>query len=377
MAKATTPDFINPKVNPKMVQPGYTKKLQTTLFINNKNYDTFYDSQKGYYYNDANGKKQFINDKDLIKSLSKNNPVCIKYDAPSTKSTASTQQQTTETKSVPTYNPDNGNGGGYAATVQAQVPEVNKIDWQNKSIDEMASILGIENYKMADILSLYNAATNKKFDELDTQVKRAQSENLRALEGNYEQYLNQLREGRANAVSNGITKGAAAAAQLANMIVNAQTVSDGQQTYYDTLYDIAQQRGTALEENAVTAYKDRQAIEQYLGSLRGTYEANSVNELAARLGATSQVEAARLQADATTKAAGINAAATRAAATAQSDKMMQYYIDLNGGDYSKALPQYLNATARADILNSANNALNGGHITTNTYNDILSRYHYN
>lgn len=276
----------------------------------------------------------------------------------------------------------NNNGGGstgtsQTATVQAQLPEVNKIDWQNKSIDEMASILGIENYKMADILSLYNAATNKKFDELDTQVKRAQSENLRALEGNYEQYLNQLREGRANAVSNGITKGAAAAAQLANMIVNAQTVSDGQQTYYDTLYDIAQQRGTALEENAVTAYKDRQAIEQYLGSLRGTYEANSVNELAARLGATSQVEAARLQADATTKAAGINAAATKAAATAQSDRMMQYYIDLNGGDYSKALPQYLNATARADILNSANNALNGGHITTNTYNDILSRYHYN
>ena len=198
--------------------------------------------------------------------------------------------------------------------MQNQVAQAPKIDWLNKDIDEMAGILGLETYKTEDILKSYNEATNKKFDELDTQVKRTQAENLRALEGNYDTYLNTVRENRANAISNGMTKGAAAAEQLAAMYANAQTVSESQQKYYDNQYDIAQERATALEENVNKARQDRLDIEKYLGELRSTYDASSVNELAARLAASSQVYDARAAADAQIKSAGISANAERAAA---------------------------------------------------------------
>ena len=209
--------------------------------------------------------------------------------------------------------PDSTGGENYAA-MQNQVAQAPKIDWLNKDIDEMAGILGLETYKTEDILKSYNEATNKKFDELDTQVKRTQAENLRALEGNYDTYLNTVRENRANAISNGMTKGAAAAEQLAAMYANAQTVSESQQKYYDNQYDIAQERATALEENVNKARQDRLDIEKYLGELRSTYDASSVNELAARLAASSQVYDARAAADAQIKSAGISANAERAAA---------------------------------------------------------------
>ena len=225
----------------------------------------------------------------------------------------------------------------YSTPAGGEVSTPAKIDWQNKSIDEMASILGLENYKYADILNLYNNTTNKKFDEIDTQTKRTQADNLRALEGNYDTYLNQLRQDRANAIGNGITKGASAAMQLATMYANADTISKDQQAMQDVLFDLNQQRGTALETNATTAMTDRRAIEQYLGTLRGTYEANSVNELAAKLAANAQVESARTQANATVKAAGIGAST----ATAAQDKVLQYYVDAANGNYQTGLTNYL------------------------------------
>lgn len=214
-------------------------------------------------------------------------------------------------------------------------PAANMIDWQKKDIDEMAAILGLETYKTADILKLYDEVTNKQYDQLDTDVKRAQAENLRALEGTYNDYLSSMRENRANAISNGMTKGAAAAQQLATMYANAQTIAESQQKYYDSQYDIAQERATSLAQNAINAKNDRLEIEKYLGELRGTYQANDVNELAARLAYSSQLQDAKMQADATTKAAGITADANRyaanvgaAASTAASNYSTSYFEDL-------------------------------------------------
>lgn len=195
------------------------------------------------------------------------------------------------------------------------VPVANKIDWQNKSTDEMASILGLTNYKYADILKNYEDATNKKFDEYDTQMKRNRADNLRTLEGQYDTYLNTLREDRANAVSSGINKGTSAAMQLASMYSNAQTIKDNQQTYNDTLYDLVQERGTALEQAKINAKADENALLQYLGTLRGTYEANSVNELASRLGYAAQVKAADIAANATKYAANTSSSASQYAET--------------------------------------------------------------
>src|SRR5574344_1098239 len=197
----------------------------------------------------------------------------------------------------------------------AAAPVMNKIDWQNKSTDEMANILGMTNYKYEDILKNYESATNKKFDEYDTQMKRNRADNLRTLEGQYETYLNTLRENRANAVSNGINKGTSAAMQLASMFGNAQTIKDNQQVYNDKLYDLVQERGTALEQAKINAKADENALLQYLGTLRGTYEANSVNELASRLGYAAQVKAADIAANATKYAANTSSSASQYAET--------------------------------------------------------------
>lgn len=210
------------------------------------------------------------------------------------------------------------------------VPEVQKVNWQGKSTDELAELLGLETYKTADILQLYNNATNKKFDELDTQTKRAQAENLRTLEGQYENYLNTIREDRANAVANGMTKGMNAANQIATMYANAANINENQQAYSDALYDLGEQRATSLEENAITAYQDRKSIEQYLASAAAQYEANSVNELAAKLAASAQVQAARTTADANIKAAGINYNAANAAQNM--DWLVPYIVNAQKGD---------------------------------------------
>ena len=350
--------------------PSGPTKLNTMVRFNGNNYNT-YRSADGMYYFEVNGKKNYITDTKTINKLSKNPYQTILYGANSSWSEptpAGPPAPTTNKNNTTTKKPSSGTGTStstktpsVSATVTTKEPEkkeVPKIDWQNKPIDEMAEILGIENYKTADILAMYNEATNKKFDELDTEVKRYQAENLRALEGNYQTYLNSLRENKANAISNGMTKGAAAAQQLASMIAGAQAVSDSQQYYHDSLYDIAQERGTALAENVITADKDRKAIEQYLGTLRGTYEANSVNELAARLASNSQVQAAQIQADAATKAAGIQAAATKAAATSAQDKVLQYYIDVNGGDVIKGKAAYLNQMQRDTMSNAYNSFVN-------------------
>lgn len=259
-----------------------------------------------------------------------------------------------------------GSSSSSNTTVTAPVVvEPAKIDWQNKSIDEMAAILGIENYKYDDILNLYNNATGKKFDEYDTQATRNRDNNLRDLSANYDTYLNQMREDRANAAANGVTKGTQAAIQLASMVNNAGVVSEGQQTYNDLLYDLMQERGTALEENAVTAYQDRQAIEQYLGTLRGTYEANSVNELAAKLAANSQVQAAQLQANATTKAAGINADATKYAANS-SAAASKYSANASDNFVYNLYKQQYGNSATNKYLNDLN--------SSNRTNALLAQY---
>ena len=106
----------------------------------------------------------------------------------------------------------------------------------------------------------------------------------------------------------------------------------------DTIYDTIQQRGTKLEENKLLAQQERRDVEKYLGDLRGTYEANSVAELAARLSADSQIRAAQIGANATTRAAQIGASAS---GSNNNDTVFKYYLAQAGGDYATAVNNYL------------------------------------
>lgn len=222
--------------------------------------------------------------------------------------------------------------GAVSTSTPVAEPTPQKVSWQGRNVDGVAAELGFTNYKLEDILKAYNDVTNAKFDELDTQTKRAQAQSLRALEGQYDNYLNQLRSDRANAVSNGITKGTSAAMQIASMFNNASAIKEQQQALNDVLFDLSQQRGTALETNRLSAQKDRQAFQQYLSGLLGTYEANSVNELASRLAHEGQIKAAQIGANATTNAAGIAAQGSVDAANAQNDYLYNMIKKAQAGD---------------------------------------------
>lgn len=270
----------------------------------------------------------------------------ICYSFPLNTSSSSTTNKTQNSTSTTKPTNTGGGGGGSSSTVKVETPKVNKIDWQLKSIDEMSKLVGMDNYKYEDILKLYNDASNAKFNEYDTLMKREQADNLRSLQNTYDTYLDTMRENRSNAISNGMTKGTAAAQQLASLYGVQQSINEDQQAYHDTIYDLVQQRGTALEENKLLAQQERRDVEKYLGDLRGTYEANSVNELAARLSLQAQLKAAEINANATTKAAGIQAAASRYAATAGQDQVLGLYQSLYGE--TEGNRRYLEQVERSD-----------------------------
>lgn len=297
-------------------------------------------TNKYYYYKDSNSKPIYFNDyyTKLFNNAGKNS--------------VTVQQYLTQNNKKPTNDRDledylNGSGGGGGTNITVNVPapaQIKKVNWQGRDVNEVAKELGFQNYTYEDILKMYNDATNKKFDEFDTQMKRAKADNLRTLENTYDTYLNQLRSDRANAIANGMTKGASTAMQLLSMYTNANTINENQEGLSNTLYDLAQQRATALEENRTNARQENMAFQQYIGNLLGTYEANSVNELAARLAQDAQIKAAQIGANATTNAAKIGA-------TSGTDMVLGLYRYLYGDE--EGTQRYINQIERDSLANQA------------------------
>lgn len=168
--------------------------------------------------------------------------------------------------------------------------------------DEIARKFGIDNNK-DNIYAELLGALNAKFDEFETQTKRAEESARRAMSDNYIQSLQDARVNRANAVQTGMTRGMAAANQMANMLGFQQNNALVQQGAQDVLLDVGQQRGTAAEQARVTASDTQRAIAQYLAQMGATFEANDVNRRAAELQSNATIEAARLQSNATRAAA--------------------------------------------------------------------------
>ncbi len=193
-------------------------------------------------------------------------------------------------------------------------------DWQSLSNDAVADRLGIKGYKYEDILANLDQAAAAKYNEIDTTLKRMQSENLRGLEENYSNYVNTLRADKANAISSGITKGQAAAMQILSGINGNKAISDSQQKVNDEIFKATQERGTMLADNKNLARTQSDAWQQYLATLKSNYQANEVNEYAADTAAMAQ----RYAADAQTRAAGISAGATRYAAATGGNSELEY-----------------------------------------------------
>lgn len=264
------------------------------------------------------------------------------------------QNNVTPTRTTTTQAPTQTAASSASSTPVQQVAPNPFEDWQNYTNDQIASKLGFKNYSYQDILGMLNNASAAKFDEYDAQTQRTRDNNLRALEDTYSTYLQNMRTDRANAVSNGITKGTAAANQLTTMLANNANIAQSEQTMNDLLNDLALQRSTALAENANTARTEASAWDQYLGTLRSNYTANNVNRYAADITAAAQTKAAQIAANATTNAAGISANAQSNAANASYQWLLDKFVDDAGGNYNNGLKNYLNYF----YANNANTAAN-------------------
>jgi hypothetical protein len=172
--------------------------------------------------------------------------------------------------------------------------------------DELAKRFGIVN-DYATILKELQGATNKKFDETETTMKRAESANLRGQESAYNQYLQDLRSRAANAVSSGATKGTMSANALASILGFQESNREGINTLNDLMYTTAQERGTALATDVTTARQQANEIGQYLGNLSTSMDTNNINKYAAELAANAQTRAASISAGGATSAARVAA----------------------------------------------------------------------
>lgn len=193
-----------------------------------------------------------------------------------------------------------GGGGGGGSSAMPTQPLT------YYTADELAKRFGIVN-DYATILNELQGATNKKFDETETTMKRAESANLRGQESAYNQYLQDLRSRAANAVASGATKGTMSANALASILGFQESNREGINTLNDLMYDTAQQRGTALATDVTTARQQANEIGQYLGNLSTSMDTNNINKYAAELAAQAQTRAASIAASATNNAARMSA----------------------------------------------------------------------
>lgn len=247
----------------------------------------------------------------------------------------STPDYSTVTKSDSVSRSGGGGGGGSSAMPTQPLTYY--------TADELARRFGIVN-DYATILNELQGATNKKFDETETTMKRAESANLRGQESAYNQYLQDLRSRAANAVSSGATKGTMSANALASILGFQESNREGINTLNDLMYDTAQQRGTALATDVTTARQQANEIGQYLGNLSTSMDTNNINKYAAELAANAQTRAASISASGATSAA-------RVAANSAYDQILNaFYNDYRNKGYSPQQANALKYTSYTDLI---------------------------
>jgi len=229
-----------------------------------------------------------------------------------------------------------GSGSGSSRGVQEYVPKY-------YTADDLAKRFGIIN-DYATILKELQDATAMKFDETETTMKRAEASNLRGQETAYNQYLQDLRSRAANAVASGATKGTMAANSLSSMLGLQEANREPVNTMNELLYDTAQQRGSALSADVVTARNQANEIGKYLGQLSTSMDTNEINMRAAQLAAEAQRYSAGVGASATTNAARIQA-------NSQYDQLINAFTNdyINKG-YNQNAAKSMAYTSYADLI---------------------------
>ena len=224
------------------------------------------------------------------------------------------------------------NGAGGVGVASANAPRL-------MSAQELASLYGL-NYDYDYILGVLNDASDAYYNEVSEKAKKLQEDTLRNQVNLYYQYLDSMRQQRANAVNTGINRGTQAAQEVANYLAHQQQITNALSESNSGLYDLYNQAATKRMENRVSALDKYNSLGTALMSAGANFNANDVQRYAADMSAASQAAYAN---------AYQNAAALNAQAAVDSAYMNSYLNPAN----SALLKTYLLSNQNASNLNNA------------------------
>lgn len=176
------------------------------------------------------------------------------------------------------------------------------------SASELAELYGL-NYDYDYILGVLNEGTDAYLKEMTEKAKQIQQDTLRNQVGLYYQYLDALREQRANAVNSGINRGTQAAQELSQYLMSQQQITQQLSDSNAEIYDLYNKAITEKAKNKYTALQDYNTLGTQLMSGSAQLNANDVQRYTADLGAAAQVASANATARAQENAARYGAQA--------------------------------------------------------------------
>ena len=227
---------------------------------------------------------------------------------------------------------NSSNGAGGVGVAGANAPRL-------MSAQELASLYGL-NYDYDYILGVLNDASDAYYNEVSEKAKKLQEDTLRNQVNLYYQYLDSMRQQRANAVNTGINRGTQAAQEVANYLAHQQQITNALSESNSGLYDLYNQAATKRMENRVSALDKYNSLGTALMGAGANFNANDVQRYAADMSAASQAAYAN---------AYQNAAAYNAQAAVDSAYMNSYLNPAN----SALLKTYLLSNQNASNLNNA------------------------
>lgn len=272
MAKNSTPfptqHFASPNTQP-------TKMRTTYVTANGNEYPIWKDGTTGsYYIVDKNGKRSDFTNKNAIKMINQNRPVCI--------SKESYNKGTSVRAASPAVNAGSGGGGGggsygggggggnygggYDADISAlrqQIDELVKPKvW---TADELADHFGVKDkYNMDYWLKTYNDATNKYYtDAINTQQginKDAERSNAAYANSLLKSYVN----GYLNAAPTAVGRGTLAANALSSMLGADKANEEASANLNDIINTYKEKWDYEKEQNKILAREKYNDMGQWL-----------------------------------------------------------------------------------------------------------------
>lgn len=210
-------------------------------------------------------------------------------------------------------------------------------DPQLMSGQQVADLFGVI-FGRDQIKEILNQATKVKFDEWQQQTESLRDQSLTDYSAQYQQYLQQSRQNRQNAVRHGLQRGSNIAQEVLGQMGAQQAGAENQTMYQQQMGDIAAQRASQLASDEYNSMTMQNELASAMGSHAINQYSNEVQQQAAQLSYHGQLA----QADATVQAAGISADAQIRSANAAA-QAQRYYADATAKAQVEAAKQGFNA----------------------------------